>query len=187
MDHVVIPLDEDHVRAAAHLVEGIAAAAGLGTAPDRTRPHVTLLAYTGGDPAEVLTAVQAVAAATEPFVLRAHGYGFFSGGGPADLSLHVPVVRAPALDALHRDLCSELGRAGAEVAGWCTPALWTPHVTLVDRGLDAAGLGEGAAWLARRHHPSWHVRVERLGLTGGRVAREQGMALVALGPGRPPA
>ena len=180
MDHVVIPLRRDHVGALATLAEGVASAAGVARSTVRPNPHVTLVAYTGLARAAALVAVEAAVADSGPFVLYAHGYGFFTGDDPQELSLHVPVVRNGPLDALHRDVCDGLHRAGAIVAGWSESALWSPHITLLDRGLDAAGLGAAAAWLAHRHHPSWHVPVDRVLLTGGWTEREEGGDLVAL-------
>ena len=180
MDHVVIPLDGDHARAAAQLAGGITAAAGMERDPEST-PHITLVAFSGGQTGAVLDVLRAVAAATEPFTTRAHGFGFFSGDEPSDLSLHVPVVRGPALDALHRDVCAAVQDVGGQVAGWCTPDLWTPHVTLVDRDLDPVRLGRGATWLSRRHHPSWHIPVDRLCLTGGWPERAVSAEMLALG------
>ncbi|MDP1804666.1 MAG: 2'-5' RNA ligase family protein, partial [Acidimicrobiales bacterium] len=105
--------------------------------------------------------------AIEPFVIHAHGYGFFTGDNPANLTLHVPVVRAEALDSLHGRLWAQLVDAGAEVAPWSAPDLWTPHLTVLDRALDPPALGAAATWLARRHHPSWSILVDRVVLTGG--------------------
>jgi hypothetical protein len=145
----------------------VAAAAGLESSVGVQDPHVSLLAYEGlsWDAAEA--AIAASLRLTPPFVIRAHGYGFFTGDHPANLTLHVPVVRAEALEGLHRELWRTLCRAGATVAPWSTPDLWTPHLTLLDRALDPPALGAAATWLARRHHPSWSIPVHRVVLTGG--------------------
>lgn len=180
MDHVVLPLDADHVRAVRRLVAGIAGAAGLGGEVGRPEPHVTLIAYSGGDPVAVRAAVEDVSAAIEPFGVHAHGYGFFSGKETTELALHVPVVRTARLDALHRALCAALGGAGADVATWCAPHLWTPHVTLVDRGLTPETLAAVVAWLAGHHHPSWQIPVDRVALTGGWPERDQPADVIRL-------
>lgn len=167
MDHLVLPLDHDHVRVVAELGAAIAAAAGL-TSPFETSPaHITLIAYEGSSTEAVTTAVGEVVAATAPFMVHAHGYGFFAGDAPSELSLHVTVAKSPALATLHRDLCVALGRAGAVVAGWSVPEVWLPHITLLDRQLGPASLGAAAAFLAARHHPSWHVPIDRVAVTGG--------------------
>lgn len=166
MDHIVIPIGPDHRKAIDALVAGAGAAAGLEclTGPE---PHVSLFAYEGLSRAAAEAAIAATLRATAPFVVHAHGYGFFTGDHPANLTLHVPVVRAGALERLHADLGAKLEEAGAEVAPWSAPDLWTPHLTLLDRALDPVALGAAAAWLARRHHPSWSIFVDRVVLTGG--------------------
>ena len=167
MDHVSIPLDRDHIVARSLIVDAVVAAAGLVAPAEVARPHVTVVGYTDLGPAAARLALEPVVAATAPFVLHSHGFGFFTGDGPNSLNLHVPVVRAPALDALHQAACVALEEAGAELAGWTTPQWWTPHITLLDRGLDPSSFASSAAWLAGRRHPSWRIPVDRLLLTGG--------------------
>lgn len=175
MDHIVIPIGPDHRKAIDALVAGASAAAGLASPSCGPDPHVSLLAYDGLSRGAAEAAVEATLLATPAFVIHAHGYGFFTGDNPANLTLHVPVVRAEALDGLHARLWAQLVGAGAEVAPWSAPDLWTPHLTLLDRALDPPALGAAAAWLARRHHPSWSIPVDRVVLTGGwpdRTGRE---------------
>jgi 2'-5' RNA ligase superfamily protein len=167
MHHLVIPLDADHAHAVAVLGRGAAAACGVAAAAD-ANPHVTLLTYTGPTHEQAQASIQTVALATEPFWLHAHGYGFFTGDTPSELSLHVPVVRTAALDALHRGLRGALQRAGADIAPWSEPDLWSPHITLLDRGLDHASLGVAAGWLAHGRHPSWRIPVDRVAIVSGR-------------------
>lgn len=185
MDHVVIPLRGDHLRSARALAAAAAGAAGVERPPDQPAAHITLVAYQGigRDPAR--RAVGAVSGATAPFVLHAHGYGFFTGDSPTDLCLHVPVVRAGALDALHAALCGAIERAGGTIATWSAPDRWSPHITLLDRVLDPARLGAAAASLAGRHHPSWTVTVDRLMLTGAWRDHDRPGDMVRLGSGRP--
>lgn len=176
----MLPLDGDHVRAVRRLVAGIAESAHLGGEVGRPEPHVTLIAYTGGDPAAVRAGVESVGGRSGAFHVHAHGYGFFSGKDRTELALHVPVVRSALLDELHGALCAALDDAGAEVATWCAPHLWTPHVTLVDRGLTPATLAAGVAWLAERHHPSWQIPVDRVALTGGWAERDLPAEVIGL-------
>ena len=167
MDHIVIPIGHDHRRAIDALITAAGAAAGLKCANSPPDPHVSLIAYEGLSRSAAEAAVERSILVTEPFVVHAHGYGFFTGDHPANLTLHVPVVRAEALNDLHARLWAQLRQAGAEVAPWSAPDLWTPHLTLLDRALDPPALGAAAAWLARRHHPSWSIPVDRVVLTGG--------------------
>ena len=184
MDHLVIPLDRDHVDALGELVAGAAASAGLEPATVSSTPHITVIAYTGLPAGDVAAAITPVVTATAPFIVHAHGYGFFTGPEPADLSLHVPVVRGGPIDVLHRELCLALGEAGADIAPWTTPSLWSPHITLLDCGLDPPRLGRATTWLAQRHHPGWRIPIDRVAVTGGRHDRDRTDTVVLLGDDR---
>jgi 2'-5' RNA ligase len=181
MHHVVVPLDHDHVAARALLLDGLVAAAGLTSPSEAVDPHVTVVAFTDLDAGAAGDVLAEVARACEPFVMHSHGYGFFTDQDPIGLNLHVPVVRDPALSALHAAACVALEAAGATLAGWTTPPWWTPHITLVDRGLQPDSLAAGVAWLATRHHPSWRIPVERLRVVGGWSTREVPGRELALG------
>jgi hypothetical protein len=167
VDHIVLPVGQDHRKAIHALMTAAGAPAGLEGATGERDPHVSLIAYEGLSRAAVEAAIETPLRAIEPFVLHAHGYGFFTGDHPANLTLHVPVVRAEALNSLHARLWVQLRDAGADIAPWSAPDLWTPHLTLLDRALDPSALGAAVAWLARRHHPSWSIPVDRVVLTGG--------------------
>jgi 2'-5' RNA ligase len=169
VDHVVVPLDRDHSHALDELIKGIRTAAGMSRAPARSHPHITLIAHEGLAADEAAAAVAPVLLAVPPFTVHAHGYGFFTGPGPSELSLHVPIVSNQRLNGLHRELCAALRHAGAEIAGWTEPDRWTPHVTLIDRDLDPDRLGRAAEWLAPRHHPSWNIPVCEVSLIGPRA------------------
>ena len=110
---MVIPLDGDHAAVLAVLADELATAAAVPALPDGRHAHVTVVSYAGLSRSAAVEAVEAVAAGCGPFVAHAHGYGFFSGDHPSGLSLHVPVVRAAPLDALHRRVCDAFHRAGA--------------------------------------------------------------------------
>lgn len=167
MDHVVIPVGPDHRRAIDSLAAGAAAAAGVAPPAGGSDRHISLLAYEGLARDQAAPALLAAARHLGPLMVHAHGYGFFTGEQPSALTLHVPVVRGPALDLLHARLWAALGDAGAEIAPWSAPDLWSPHLTLLDRTLDPHTLGAAAAWLARRYHPSWNIPVDGILLTGG--------------------
>jgi hypothetical protein len=89
----------------------------------------------------------------------------FTGDRDTDLSLHVMVVRTRELDRLHRRAHAALTAAGACMAGNTDPGVWTPHITLVDRGLTPARLGRAVEALAQRPHRSWTVGLTALAVT----------------------
>jgi 2'-5' RNA ligase len=176
VDHVIAPLDADHAAVVARLSAELAAA--LAVVPDAAprRPHITLSSYTALGPAAAVAAVAPVLARVEPLVVRAHGYGVFAGDNDNDLSLHVMVVRDRSLDELHRAVEAALCGAGARVAGSTRASVWSPHVTLLDRGLTPRSLGQAVALLAGRAHRTWTIRLESL-VVGARRAGPAGCEL----------
>jgi 2'-5' RNA ligase len=176
VDHVIAPLDADHAAVVARLSADLAAALAL--APDSAvrRPHITLSSYTGLDPADATAAVEPVLARLAPLVVRAHGYGLFAGDDDNDLSLHVMVVRDRSLDELHDAVEWALCGAGACLLGSTRASVWTPHVTLLDRGLTARSIGRAVALLAGRPHRTWTIRLESL-VVGARRAGPRGREL----------
>ena len=182
MDHVIAPLDADHARAvaqlAAQLTEGLAVAAEGVVAP---APHITVASYTGLEPRRAAAALEPVLAARPPFIVRAHGYGIFTGDADTDLSLHVIVVRTRALDELHRDVHAALGAAGACLDGTTHPDVWSPHVTVLDRGLTPHLLGRAIEVLARRPHRTWSIGVTSLAIASRHEVPTRRSAPLALG------
>jgi hypothetical protein len=160
VDHVVIPLDGDHVGALRHLRRRVGASPGDGG-------HVTLVSFEGVDRGVALDALRRATTGVAPFAVRAHGYGLFVGDA-GELSLHVPVVRDDALNTLHRGVVWSLRDAGASIAGWTEPPVWSPHVTIVSESLTVGELAVAVRALAEHAHPSWHVPVRQLELVPGR-------------------
>jgi 2'-5' RNA ligase len=183
MDHVIAPLDADHARAVTRLAEDLAAA--LAVAPEAVSvrtPHITVASYTGLEPARAAAALGPVAAATRPFTVRAHGYGVFTGDADSDLSLYVVVVRSRALDELHGRVHASLDAAGACVAGTTHPSVWSPHVTVLDRGLTPSLLGRAIEVLAHRPHRTWSIAVASLTIASRQGDLRRRPATLALGP-----
>lgn len=181
LDHIVVPVGDDHLLAIEHLAAGAASAARIERHPGEPVAHVTLLAYSGLSRVDAVQLAERIVPATPMFTFHAHGYGFFSGDDPSGLCLHVPVVRSRPLDSLHDALRGALSTAGADIARWSEPDIWSPHITLLDRHLDAARLGLAAGWLARRHHPSWDIVADRVVLTGGWAEHDRPGHVVRMG------
>jgi 2'-5' RNA ligase len=171
VDHVIVPLDLDHVEAATRLATEIASVLAIDAACATSGLHITMASYTGLAPAIAGRVLARVAGSVAPLTVRAHGYGVFTGDGHSDLSLHVIVVRTTALDRLHGLVHAGLSKAGAVMDGLTRPEVWTPHITLLDRQLDPALLGRAVELLARRPHRSWSVPISSLALSTGRPAR----------------
>jgi hypothetical protein len=94
--------------------------------------------------------------------VRAHGYGIFTGDADTDLSLYVIVVRSRVLDDVHRRVHASLDGAGACMAGTTDPIVWSPHVTVLDRGLTPRLLGRAIEVLAAHPHRTWSIDVSSL-------------------------
>jgi 2'-5' RNA ligase len=183
MDHVIAPLDADHARAVRGLAEDLAAA--LAVAPEAVSvrtPHITVASYTGLEPAGAAAALGPVAAATRQFTVRAHGYGIFTGDADSDLSLYVVVVRSRALDELHGRVHASLDAAGACLAGTTHASVWSPHVTVLDRGLTPSLLGRAIEVLAHRPHRTWSISVASLTIASRHGDLRHMPATLALGP-----
>jgi 2'-5' RNA ligase len=187
LDHVIAPLDTHHTRVVTQLSIDLATTLSLDPAVVAPRlPHITIASYTGLAPAGASGALGPMVDTVHPFTVRAHGYGVFTGDADSDLSLHVMVVRTRALDELHGHIHAALTGAGASrERGATDPRVWTPHITLLDRGLTPGLLGDAVEALARRPHRSWSIVIGSLAVTGrsGEVGR---MATpIALGTGIP--
>lgn len=181
MHHLILPLDRDHDAAVRALAGEVARVVGTTVDLSPERPHVTLLAFSGIEEPAVRAVVEATAASTAPFMLRAHGYGAWATSGACGPSLHIPIVRDSAIDALHRRLCRSMSHAGADLAGWTMPEVWSPHITIAASVLDPSELGKAIAHLLERHHPSWHIPIDRVQIVGGRADGMERVEVVALG------
>ena len=182
MDHVVLPLGTTHRDALAALQRR-----ATGGSSVREHPHVTVATFTGIDRAQATRALRRAVGHLSPFVVRAHGFGIFA-GDDGHRTLHVQVVRGPALAALHAEVTRALEEAGAIVAEWTGSELWTPHITVLEEGSSPGLVSDAIRNLAGRHHPSWHIPVDRLSVIGSAGARwREGCHTVKLaGPERPP-
>jgi len=127
-----------------------------------------VLSFAGLDHGAAADLITPIAAATTPFTVHAHGYGLFTGTGPRDLSIYVPVARSATLDDLHHRLHEALASAGADIEGAGSPMTWLPHVTVVDDVGEPCTLARAVGWIAGRTHPSWRIPLDHLVLAGAR-------------------
>jgi 2'-5' RNA ligase len=164
---VVALLDEAHARAVRDLWEEFALRFGTTGVTTVPFPHITLQVFSGVEPAQVVHAVDAVAARHRPLPTRARAYGFFTGPVERDLSVHVAVVRTGALTALHADLEEEVRRTGAYIDGYYDERYWLPHINLADRDLSASRLAAIVQWLALHPPRSWSLLVDNIAVISG--------------------
>jgi 2'-5' RNA ligase len=163
LDHLIALLDADHERVVGELSRELADALSMDVAgAAQGPPHITVVSYTGLAPDAAARCLTPVLRRTAPVTVRAHGYGMFTGDAASDLSLHVMVVRTRELDELHRRAHAALVAAGACAAGTTAPAVWTPHITLLDRGLTPDLLARAVALLASRPRRRWNIELTTL-------------------------
>jgi hypothetical protein len=60
-------------------------------------------------------------------------------------------------------------RRGRLLGGQHPASVWTPNVTLLDRGLTPRSLGQAVALPARRAHRTWTIRLDSLAVGARRV------------------
>ncbi|MBC7930209.1 MAG: 2'-5' RNA ligase family protein [Rubrivivax sp.] len=102
-----------------------------------------------------------LAARTSPFRVRTAGLGVFTVANPI---LYIPVVRSPALSALHREVWDNVRQkvAGA-VAHYYGPEEWQPHITLAQGDIDPDKLADIVRVLSRRNF-HWEFTINNLAI-----------------------
>ena len=143
---------------------------------DGAPPHVTLAIVRGEpEPARLAAALAAISERHAPFAVTGAGYGIFVGQGSESPVVHLAVTRTPRLSALHQSVVDGLVAAGLDVDGQSLADHWRPHVTLADTGLDAALVGQVAAYLVEHGPKRWTLDIDSLSVAAstGEVTLEQ--------------
>ena len=160
MHGVVSLLDDEHYE----LVEGIWAelardfgVRGIYVTPF---PHFSYRVAESLDAEAVETALRATAQTTAPFKIHAAGLGIFNATHPV---LYIPIVRSPALAALHERLWHEIEGGLEGVARYYHPEMWMPHVTLAHGDVDYEKLLSILRALQHRQF-HWEMTVNNLSL-----------------------
>ena len=160
MHGVVSLLDKQHYALVEHLwdeLETGLAVTGLYQTPF---PHFSYHVAEGYDLDLLGSILMRVASRCAMFRVRTAGLGVFSGDHPV---LYVPVVRTPALSALHRRLWQELATASAGAVEYYHPERWMPHITLADGDVLKDHLPHIVRMLSAREF-AWEIEVTNLSL-----------------------
>ena len=161
MQAVVSMLDDASYALVELLWEGIEHEFGIRRMYANPIPHFTYhVAVDGYDWKRLRDALYHVSRDHAPFRIHAGGLGLFTG---RKLVVHVPLVRNTALNALQRELWSDLEGVGRDVVQHFHPELWIPHITLAHHGLTEELLPDLVRWLAARSF-SWEIRVDHIGV-----------------------
>ena len=160
MHGVVSLLDKEHYALVEHLwdeLETGLAVTGLYQTPF---PHFSYHVAEGYDLDLLGSILTRVASRCATFRVRTAGLGVFSGNHPV---LYVPVVRSPALTALHQRLWHELAAASAGMVEYYHPERWMPHITLADGDMLKDHLPDIVRMLSARAF-DWEIEVNNLSL-----------------------
>jgi 2'-5' RNA ligase len=100
-----------------------------------------------------------LAARSRPFRVRTAGLGIFTVANPI---LYIPVIRSPALSALHGEIWRGVRQVvPGSVAHYYNPDEWAPHITLAQGDIDPDKLAEIVRVLSRRNF-HWELTVNNL-------------------------
>jgi len=177
-----VPLATDHAAAIQAIIDRLRARTGLRGLPYPS-PHLTLLVLLEAPSLETVDGIIAsVALRTSAFSARARGYGVFVDEHD-QFVLFTPVVRGDALTSLHRSLFEAFVARGARVDGHYRPETWLPHVTLCNRQLTPAVLGEFVTSMATARMITWRFNIDRVARLGPGL--EESEFPLALAPGDP--
>jgi 2'-5' RNA ligase len=108
--------------------------------------------------AELRAALEEIAARTPPFTATTTGLGLFSGPRPV---IFIPVVKSPALTALHRALWERLLPICQGGSPYYSPENWVPHISLAYDDVTPGRLGPVMEYLAFETY-NWEMTVDNI-------------------------
>lgn len=100
-------------------------------------PHVTLFGCEGVEHPALQAVLARICGELGPLRIETVGLGVFTHPRPV---LYLPVVRTPALSALHARLWEDVGGLGGRRFELYAPERWVPHLTLAQDDLGWEGL-----------------------------------------------
>ena len=157
MEGIVSLLDPPHAQQVKDLWAELEARFGLRGVLAFPYPHVSFQISEGYSFATIRVRLQDTAARFKPVKVHTTGLGLFMRPAPV---LYVPVVRATALDRIHRLLWKAFPPLQGN-GGYYSPNLWMPHITLAVGDLKAEMLPELVNLLAERDF-HWEITLDNL-------------------------
>jgi 2'-5' RNA ligase len=128
-------------------------------------PHLTLAILNREPrPGMLQAGLATTAAGRTSFPVSGAGYGVFVGHGSECPVVYLAMTRTPQLSALHEAVVRVVTDCGGVVDGQTLPQFWSPHVTLADRGLAPAELGQVMHYLAEHGPRHWTVDIDNLSI-----------------------
>lgn len=171
MQGVVSLLDDHHYARVEAIWEELEQKFGVRGMYATPYPHFSFQVAEVYDHATCEEFLRGLAARTRPFRIRTVGLGVFTVASPI---LYIPIVRSPALSALHREIWDNVRQVtpGA-VAHYYHPEEWAPHVTLAQGDVDQDKLADIVRLLSRRNF-HWEFNVTNVTVIYD-TGREQGV------------
>ncbi len=153
-------LDDQNYALVEHLWDELETEYGVQGLYQTPFPHFSYHVAEGYDTDLVESILPRVTSRCAAFKVRTAGLGVFSGDHPV---LYIPVVRSPALSALHQKLWHELAEASAGTVEYYHPEQWTPHITLAGGEVLKNRLPDIVRMLSVRSF-DWEMEVNNLSL-----------------------
>lgn len=124
-------------------------------------PHFSYQVAEAYDDEACENSLRELASKTTPFRVRTAGLGIFTVANPI---LYIPIVRSPALSALHREVWHNIRQTipGA-VAHYYSPEEWQPHITLAQGDIDPDKLADIVRVLSHRNF-HWEFTINNLAI-----------------------
>ncbi|HVF57788.1 MAG TPA: 2'-5' RNA ligase family protein [Pyrinomonadaceae bacterium] len=161
MHGVVSLLDDEHYALVEEIWDELARTFDVRGIYVTPFPHFSYQVAEGYDVKAVETFLQELAARSRPFRVRAAGLAVFTLASPV---LYVPLVRSPALSALHGEIWDGLAPTKpCAVTNFYHPELWVPHITLAHKDIDRDSLAEIVRLLSARNL-HWEMTVNNLSI-----------------------
>lgn len=120
-------------------------------------PHISFNILDEYETEQVETKLRKISAPIRPFAVETAGLGFFLHPEPV---LYIPVVRSPALNAVHQKLWRAFPPKTAGISLY-SPEKWVPHITLAVDDLTREVMPEMLRFLSDIDF-HWSIRLEGL-------------------------
>ncbi|HEY0080051.1 MAG TPA: 2'-5' RNA ligase family protein [Pyrinomonadaceae bacterium] len=161
MHGVVSLLDDEHYALVEKIWDELERDFGVRGIYVTPFPHLSYQVAEGYDIDSVEAVLRETASESLPFKISTAGLGIFNVTHPV---LYIPIVRSPALSALHEKLWLRIPRvADSTATRHYQPEMWVPHITLAHGDLDYAQLSAIVlAFSERQFH--WEINVNNLSM-----------------------
>lgn len=155
MHAIISLLDDVHTLEVEHVWSDLRERFGLAGIYRTPFPHFSYQIAEAYDFDRLTDALRALARRTPALTVSTCGLGIFTANEPV---VYVPVVRAGALDRVHRAVWSSVRDAVTGASPHYEPDHWMPHITLAQWNLDRDTLAAVIAHLHERNF-YWTVQV----------------------------